>query len=85
MNIEEFNLNHDVYVKLTDVGRDELKRQHQELVDSIPNYESPYLPPKEDENGFSKFQGWVLMSSLGYLCRAGCQLPFETTIKVDIN
>jgi len=85
--LKEFNLNEYIHVKLTDVGREELERQHNELNDTIPNYtsEHPYSPPKEDEDGFSKFQGWILMSSLGHLMRMGCRPPFETTIKIELR
>ena len=80
--LTDFNLNGDVYVKLTDVGRNELERQHYELYSMLPNIKRSYVEPEVDDEGFSKFQMWVLMSSLGHLCRMGLEQPFETTIKI---
>lgn len=81
--LTEFNLNNYIYVKLTQKGKDELKRQHDDLVSNYPNYISPYIPPKEDEHGYSKFQMWVLMKNLGHLCVIGLELPFETEVKLE--
>ena len=80
--LTDFNLNGYVYVKLTDTGRNELKRQHDELYSMLPNVNEPYVEPEVDDDGLSKFQMWVLISSLGHLCRMGLEQPFETTIKI---
>ena len=79
----EFNLNDYVYVKLTDAGRAELKRQHDDLLLHYPRYTNLYTPPKEDDDGFSKFQGWILISKLGHLMYMGCPPPFEIDIKLE--
>lgn len=81
--LKEVNLNDYVYVKLTDVGRNELEKQHRELNSMFPNAKFKYNPLKEDENGFVKIQLWCLMSELGHLCVMGLKQPFETTIKLD--
>ena len=80
-----FNINETVYVKLTDVGKAELKRQHDELRKSFPKLGED-IPIKEDEFGWSKWQLWTLMSHLGHLCNMGAiQLPFETNIEFLIE
>lgn len=79
----EFNLNECVYVKLTDIGKKELKRQHDELKAQLPSL-GEYSNPIEDENGFSKWQAWNLFGSLGHLLKIGFQVPFEPTIRIDI-
>lgn len=81
--MSDFNVNDYVYVKLTDVGIEELERQHKELIEHHPNYTSPFIAPKTDDEGYSKFQLWDLMSRLGHLCKLGCRQPFETTIKLN--
>lgn len=77
-----FNINDKVRVRLTDVGRDALKRQHSEFWAHAgkPDYE--YRPPKEDADGWSEWQLWALMEDLGHLCRIGSKPPFETTIQI---
>ena len=81
-----FNINHNVHVKLTDAGKTELKRQHDSMYGSMPNHlwSSKYEPPVEDADGWSKWQLWDLMSQLGGKCYNGCNVPFETEIKIDV-
>lgn len=78
-----FNVNYDVYVRLTQVGRMELQRQHFELYLHIGKLNTPYVPPVEDAGGWSKWSMWDLMNRLGPLCRMGCDVPFETTVEFD--
>ena len=67
-----FNINHEVLVRLTDKGR--------KIVAEDPDGAYPYT---EDENGWSKWQLWVLMQVFGQHCWNGVkELPFETEIKV---
>ena len=78
----EFNINNYVQVKLTDRGRNEHKRQHNELLNTSPGI-GPYRSPKEDAEGWSKWQAWDLISTFGHMIRMGIQLPFESTIRID--
>lgn len=55
MNMK-FNINNYIYVKLTDIGLSELKKQHDELSESFPGL-GEFEAPKVDEDGWSKFQG----------------------------
>lgn len=83
--MKEFNVNHNVKVKLTQIGIDELKRQHDDLAWCFPSMKNEcFVPPKVDENGYSTFQMHVLMSTFGHLCQNGFSVPFETTILIDI-
>lgn len=62
-----YNINNYVKVKLTNNGRLILKEQN--------------INPSE-EDGWTKFQLWDLMSIFGpYLCN-GCDLFFETNIEL---
>jgi hypothetical protein len=79
-----FNVNHNVRVKLNDRGLAELKRQHDELRRRVPTLD-PWKPPATDEDGFSRFQLWDLMKSLGHLCVLGMEPPFETTIRIPLG
>ena len=79
----EFNLNHYIYVKLTDTGRAELERQHDDLMLHYPNHTSPYIPPNEDKEGFSKFQGHSLINRLGHLMIMGGEPPFDIKIRLE--
>ena len=80
--MKEFNINDCIWVKLTDSGRAELKRQHDDLKDAFPNVED-YKPLKEDDDGFVKMQGWCLMSSFGHMMRPTFDPPFETVVRID--
>ncbi len=82
MKTMNFNINYHIKVKLTDIGKAELKRQHDELRKVCPVDE--YKPKEEDEEGFVKFQAWSLFSSLGHLCDIGCKPPFETDVKIEV-
>lgn len=77
----EFNINDYVKVKLTDLGKEILRNQHKILYKKLPKEcYAEYQEPKEDENGYSKWQLWGLMSHFGNILYNGCKLPFETDI-----
>ena len=79
-----FDINYYVFVKLTDEGKAEHKRQHQELKEVVPSL-GDYTPPTEDAEGWSKWQMWVLMSRFGHMCRNRSKLPFDTKIKMYVK
>jgi hypothetical protein len=78
----KFNINENVKVKLTNFGISVLRKQHDELmkvyskVMDFPKFQEP----EKDENGYSKFQLWALMESLGSYCGMAKEPPFETEI-----
>ena len=78
----DFNINHYVYVKLTDVGKKEHRRQYDELWKGQPALYS-YRPPEEDAEGWSKWQMHDLMFTFGHLCIGFSNVPFETTIRIE--
>lgn len=78
-----FNINYYVRVKLTEYGKKILRENYEEFRKSFPLV-GDYQEPKEDENGWSKWQLWVLMSELGQYCCAGGNQPFETEIELEL-
>jgi hypothetical protein len=81
----EFNINNDVLIRLTDVGKIELKRQAAKLRAEFPGLNAELSLPKEDSDGWSKWQMHSLISQLGHMVNMGSELPFETNIKIDIS
>lgn len=80
--MKTFNINDHVLVKLTTFGKLQLMRQNNEFAKTDP-FLRPEQLPKEDENGYTKFQMHNLMSRLGEFCSFGSDLPFETNIKIE--
>lgn len=79
-----FNINNFVYVKLTEKGKQELRRQAKELQKEIPQIKHYYELPKEDEDGWSKWQLHVLMKTFGHMMQLGMDMPFDADIVVDV-
>lgn len=78
----EFNLNDKVRVKLTDLGRSALEADHATFWASVGRA-MPYTAPKEDADGWSKWQLWSLMSKLGKYVDLSFQNHLETTIQFE--
>ena len=76
-----YNINSFVYVKLTDIGIQELKRQHDELITIYPSMGDFKIQVNND--GYVKLQMHELMLRLGHLCSLGFIVPFETEILFD--
>jgi hypothetical protein len=78
----KFNVNNYVKVRLTDEGRTiiKCKRYSNPLLKGYLDYDDTY--PKEDENGWSMWQMWDLMSMFGDYMYNGCRIPFETEIEI---
>lgn len=85
-NFIKFNINYYVRVKLTDHGRKLHRQQYRELYNQLPiTAMTPYTPPKEDDEGWSKWQLWDLMQRFGpYICISKPP-PFETEIEFDVQ
>jgi len=71
-----FNINEYVKVKLTARG---LKIHKSEYTRFMPS-DWVYVKPSVDENGYSKFQMWNLMSIFGEHISMTLEPPFETEI-----
>ena len=80
----EFDINNYISVKLTDAGKAELERQHNELRKTFPST-GEYKSRTEDEEGWTRFQGWVLMYKFGHMMSMTGKPPFETTIKLEVQ
>ena len=78
----DFNLNHRVRVKLNERGLTELRRQHGVLRHRAPSI-GDFKDPKADADGWSTWQLWDLMSTLGALCILGPIPPFDTGIQFE--
>ena len=80
----DFNINHYVKVKLTGAGKAELRRQYEEFRSQNPKVKLPRFElPKEDEEGWSKWQLWNLMNTFGHMLFLGSiEIPFDPTIKI---
>lgn len=81
MVMMNFNVNDYVYVKLTDYGREVHRKNHEKLF--LNNSAVNYVPPKEDDEGWSKWQLWHLMQEFGPHMTVGMKIPFETVIKMN--
>lgn len=84
---QDFNINDYVKVKLTEKGKYIYYHQHDELNEEILKWGGRLLNPielKYDDEGYVEFQMWDLMEIFGrHLC-IGCDIPFETTIKLEV-
>ena len=67
----EFNINNYVKIKLTTDGREILRKKGLDF----------YID-KEDQYGWSKWQLWNLLQTFGEHIFLGCDLPFESNIKI---
>jgi hypothetical protein len=80
----DFNLNHNVKVKLTEFGINKLKEQHEDLYKEIPGLQPDFKINKDDE-GFTYFQLHSLIMQLGHHLSYCGNLPFETNMKVEVE
>jgi hypothetical protein len=76
----KINLNDVVRVKLTDHGRAVLATDHAGFW-SGRGFSYPYLQPKEDADGWSKWQLWSLMKAFGPHIGMGLDNCFDLTIQ----
>lgn len=79
-----FNVNDTVRVRLTDVGRKIHRARFRKLNAQLPlQAELTYSPPKEDENGWSEWQMWILINTFGEHVSVCKEPPFETNIEIQ--
>lgn len=74
-----FNINHEVEVQLTPLGR-RLLREKYNAKRAWGAVE--YQPPTEDAEGWSRWQLWELMAQLGPHMSMGMSLVIRTTIRI---
>lgn len=81
-----FNFNDYIRVRLTDEGRRIHRANHAALLSMMPKAaaeEMPYQEPVEDADGWSRWQGWVLMREFGPWMRMTLEPPFELTVEIE--
>ena len=83
-DLVKFNINEHVWVKLTPRGRAIYKANHEAFRRNYPDL-GPVPEIKENEDGFSQWQLWVLMSEFGDHISMGKEQPFETGILLEIT
>lgn len=80
----EINTNDYVFIKLTVAGKNELMRQHEEFNKEFNNILGDYIQPKEDVEGWSKWQLHHIMNKFGHMMHVGVDdIPFETVIRFN--
>ena len=81
-----FNINKNVRVRLTNHGRKVHRQKHDDFWRSVNKADPPaYLPPDEDEEGWSKWQMWTLMQTFGDHIGMGHPNCFDLTIELETN
>jgi hypothetical protein len=84
--MKKFHLNEIVLVKLKDEGYKILSEQWNSIAETSPSLSkrSPeYYKGLADENGYTKFQAWEFIATLGPHTNLGLIAPFDTTILID--
>jgi len=82
MKRQYYNINSNVWVKLTPKGHDIYKKFWSEaLKGSTIENAIPVL--HTDDRGWTEFQMWDLMCIFGPHLYNGCIVPFETNIKFN--
>lgn len=87
----QFNMNHEVAVRLTEDGLAIMRRNHDRLnaghlfPGNRPGLLGDFKPPKTDAEGWTRFQLWSLMHEFGAEIFMGRPVPFETTILLDAS
>lgn len=75
-----FNLNEYVLIQLTPTGIKILREEFDEMHTKFPKAFPEFKLPKEDKNGWSKWQMWRLMHTFGKSFPN--QMPFNLNIVI---
>jgi len=78
----KFNINEKVRVKLTEHGKALHREYHAKFLAHLGQKAPDYTPPKEDAEGWSEWQLWVLMQEFGPHMGLGFRTVIETEIEV---
>jgi len=84
----KFNINDTVKVKLTDYGKECLRKDYDDFLERVRSLveDKEYVPfefrlPKEDKEGYSEWQMWDLINKLGKYTGLGfTDMPFKSII-----
>ena len=80
IKFKNFNIDSDIWVKLTDLGIQKLKERHNEIYKRDPSI-GEFTPPSTDV--FHQMRFWEVMNIFGPCLSNGSEVPFETDILVD--
>lgn len=78
----KFNINYNVKVRLTDHGRELLKADHDAFNEEIGGTFGEWSPVREDKDGWSTWQLWVLMEAFGGHMSCTGNNPFDLEIEI---
>jgi len=78
----KFNINNNVRVRLTKEGKEWHRKYWKDFWESIDQPDREYHPPKEDADGWSEWQLWILMETFGTVIGMGNDMMFETEIDI---
>lgn len=78
-----FNLNDHIKVKLNKHGHKIHRTRYDDLMLKFVTKPFDYVPPKEDENGWSQWQAWEFMQLFGQHMGNGFNNPCETGIYIQ--
>jgi len=79
-----FNINDNVKVRLTELGRKILDDRYDEHVKKFPaTKQLGRHDPKDDSDGWSEWQLWEIMAIFGEHIGNGFPLAFDTDIRID--
>jgi hypothetical protein len=83
----DFNINFQVKVRLTPLGRAQLQTDHAIWVAQnggtrLPLEVRTFQAPPEDAEGWSTWQLWALMHAFGRHLYNGCSMPFHPNIRL---
>jgi hypothetical protein len=73
----QFNINNEVRIQLTDLGRTIHRQNFEKLLPDLA-----YEPPIEDADGWSSWQLWKLAHEFGAHLYNGCDPPFKSCIEI---
>jgi len=79
----KFNINDEVRVRLTDIGREIYFHKNDKMNERIHCFKGKPFPqkfPEEDADGWYTTQLWELMKLFGRHINMGSKNPFETEI-----
>jgi len=79
----KFNINNNVKVQLTETGKKILRENFDKLYTDYGRNPPKFKLPKEDKNGWSIWQLWVLINEFGNHMHMGFDLPFKTVIDIS--
>ncbi len=81
-----FNINDCVRVRLTPHGHKIVREQFRKLNAMLPiTADVKFTPPRDDADGWSRWQMWRLMQTFGEHIKLAGPVPFETSIEFELD